>query len=219
VAINRKWGVIDTTGRLVVPLYFQSLAGFDEKGMCAAQLASGWGFIDRQGKILIPFRYKKAGTFDRFNMAKVEIADSQGKARCGWIDRKGETAVQAIYDRELPLWASNFQDHDLLPVMNSKGAHLIDRTGRVVIADPCGDLQRVEDSIAPGKFWIRTAPYRSSVPPGVWRPPFEPACYDKKGELIWNDSILSSIRVAPICAIIFGLISVSLFVMGRRFSL
>lgn len=217
VAINRKWGVIDTTGSLVVPLYFQSLAGYDDEGMCAAQLTSGWGFIDRHGKILIPFRYKKAETFDRFDMAKVAVADNQGEIRCGWISRRGETLVPPIYDDATPLWATNFPDHELLPVMNSTGAQLIDRSGRIVVANPHGDLHPVEDPMAPGKFWIRTAPYRSSVPPSVWRPPFEPACYDGTGKLIWNDGILASTNIPTISAIASGLIALSLFIVGRRF--
>ncbi len=216
VAVDQKWGVIDREGRLVVPLYFKSLAGFDGKDMCAAQLASGYGFIDRNGRVQIPFRYRKAGTFDRFDMAKVEIADNQGNIRCGWINRSGESVVQSIYQVEAPVWGANFTDHELLPVVDSKGSGLIDREGRTVIANAHGELQLIEDPTAPGKFWIRTAPYRSvSPPPGTSRPPFEPACHDQTGELIWCDNILASPNTLTICAAMSGLISAMLFAMGR----
>jgi hypothetical protein len=215
VAIDRKWGVIDREGRLVVPLYFKSLAGFDDKNMCSAQLASGCGFINREGKILIPFRYRKAGSFDRFDMAEIEIANSQGAVRRGWITRRGEFVVQPIYHLDDPVWASNFTDHELLPVIGSNGPGLIDRKGATVVAAASGELQHIGDPTAPGKFWIRTAPRRSvTPPPGSLRPPFEPACYDQTGKLIWRDDILASSRIFTICAAISGLIAAALFAMG-----
>lgn len=213
--IDRKWGVIDREGRLVVPLYFQLLSGFDEKNMCSAQLASGYGFIDPTGKIKIPFRYRKAGTFDRFDMARIEIADGQGYVRCGWINRSGESVVQPLYDIESPVWASNFADHELLPVLGSSGAGLIDRVGRTVVATAHGELQPIEDPNAPGKFWITASMHRSvTPPPGSSRPPFKPACYDQTGKLIWSDGILSSLKIYQICAVISALVSAILFAMG-----
>ena len=111
--------------------------------------------------------------------------------------------------------ASNFTDHELLPVIGSQGPGLIDRKGRTVVATASGELQRIGDPTAPGKFWIRTAPHRSvTPPPGSLRPPFEPACYDQTGKLIWRDDILASSRIFTICAAISGLIAAALFAMG-----
>ncbi len=215
VKVNQKWGVIDRDGRLVVPLYFHSLSGFDEKNMCSAQLASGCGFIDSNGKIKIPFRYRKVENFDRFDMAKIEIADGQGVVRCGWINRSGEAVVQPLYDIERPVWASNFTDHELLPVLGSSGAGLIDRMGRTVVATAHGELQPTEDPKTPGKFWITASKHRSVTPPsGSSRPPFEPACYDQTGKLIWSDGILSSLKIYQICAVISALVSAIFFAMG-----
>ena len=84
-----------------------------------------------------------------------------------------------------------------------------------VVAAASGELQRIGDPTAPGKFWIRTAPHRSvTPPPGSLRPPFEPACYDQTGKLIWRDDILASSRIFTICAAISGLIAAALFAMG-----
>ena len=217
VAVDRKWGIIDREGRLVVPLNFKSLAGFDVKNMCSARLASGCGFIDPNGKILIPFRYRKTGTFDRFDMAKIEITDPQGAIRCGWINRRGEAVVQPLYQVESPLWASNFKDHELLPVIGPNGPGMIDRKGRTVIATAQGELLPIEDPAAPGKFWITTVPHPwVTPPPGSSLLPFQPACYDQTGKLIWSDGIATSSITFTICAVLSGLISVMLFAIGGR---
>ena len=217
VAIDGKWGVIDRKGRLVVPLYFKELSGFDAKNMCAAQLASGWGFIDPEGKILIPFRYQKAGNFDRFDMARIEIANHQGQVHCGWINRRGETVVPAIYQIEPPDWFWSFKSHDLLPVIGPQGSGLIDRKGRTVVAEAHDELIRIEDPAARGKFWITTVRPPSFTPPaGASRLSYVPTCYDQTGKVIWNDGILASPSSFMICAVILGLIAAALFALEIR---
>jgi hypothetical protein len=217
VAIGRKWGAIDREGRLVVPLHFKSLTGFDEAGLSPAELASGWGFIDREGKIAIPFRYQKTEPFDRFGMAKFQLSVDRVDHLSGWIGRNGKSIVDPRYEAETPVWAPNFTNHELLPVIESGNAGLIDRKGRAVVASAHGELKPVVDPIAPGAFWITTLPYRSfHSPGGKTRPPFQPACHDSAGTLIWSGKTLTTATTYTIVAGISGLISAFMFVAGKR---
>jgi hypothetical protein len=217
VAISRKWGAIDREGRLVVPLQFKSLTGFDDAGFAAAELPSGSGFIDREGKITIPFRYHKAEPFDSFGMAKIQLASDRFKPLAGWIDRNGKSIIDPRYEVESPVWAANFANHQLLPVIESGKAGLIDRKGRTVVASAQGELKPVIDPIAPGVFWITTIPYRSiQSPNGKTRPPFQPACHDSAGTLIWSGATLTKAKVYAILAAILGLMSAFLFLAGKR---
>jgi hypothetical protein len=217
VAIGRKWGAIDREGRLVIPLRFKSLNGFDEAGLSTAELASGWGFIDRDGKIAIPFRYRKTEPFDRFGMAKIQLSVDRVNHLSGWIGRNGKSIVDPRYEVESPVWAPNFTDHELLPVIESGKAGLIDRKGRTVVACAHGELKPVVDPIAPGAFWITTLPYRFfHSPNGKIRPPFQPSCHDSAGTLIWSGKTLTTSTIYATGAAISGLISVFIFVAGKR---
>lgn len=192
VTANNKSGAIDPAGKLVIPLYFNYLDGFDEKGMSAAQLDSGSGFIDLNGKIVIPFRYAHVSSFDRLGNAKVLMRNDQDELRFGWIDRSGRQIIPCIYHEWLPSWTSDFTDHELLPVCDSKGSGLIDRNGKIIIPTGSAALKHIEDPSAPGKFWI------VSIPNGHIgkRSTFIPACYDQSGKLIWQGNTWSRKAIA-----------------------
>jgi WG containing repeat len=217
VLIDRKWGVIDPDGHLVVPLRFKSLTGFDDAGFSAAELASGWGFIDRKGKVLIPFRYNAADSFDRFGMARIQLNVDRVNSLSGWIDRSGKSVIEPRYEAESPVWAPNFANHPLLPVISSGKAGLIDRKGVSVVAHAHGELTPAVDPVAPNTFWITTLPYRSvHSPNGQTRPPFQPACYDSSGTIIWNGHTLTKAEIQAIFAAVSGLMSALLFVAAKR---
>lgn len=56
---NCKYGFIDTTGVIVIPLIYDSIKPFSE-GYAAVKLKNKWGYIDRKGNILIDFLYDEA---------------------------------------------------------------------------------------------------------------------------------------------------------------
>lgn len=217
VAIGRKWGLIDREGRLVVPLRFKTLSGFDAAGLCAAEIASGWGFIDAGGKIAVPFRYRKAEPFDRFGMAKVQLGGNHSDSLCGWINREGKSLIEVRYEVTGPLWAENFKDHELLPVVESGKAGLIDRTGKTVIDAARGELGITTDPVALDRYWITTLPHRSVLSAhGDPRLPFEPSCHDSSGNPVWNGSTITRRQLQVVTASVCGIICAFLFVIGRR---
>jgi hypothetical protein len=215
VAMNHKWGVIDPTGKLTVPLYFNHLAGFDAKGMCAASAASGSGFIDASGKIVLPFHHVHAESFDDFDMARVTMRTAPDELRAGWIDRTGELVIPCLYQGNPPAWASNFARHELLPVIGPRGGGLIDRKGKEIALSNGRSLHRVTDPIAPGRYWIIRGPGSDSTysTPAA---PFEPACQEPDGTLIWSGNTFTRRKAGFAAASLSGLIALTALVIGTR---
>jgi len=150
-------------------------------------------------------------------MAKIQLSVDRVNHLSGWIGRNGKSIVDPRYEVENPVWAPNFTDHELLPMIESGKAGLIDRKGRTVVACAHREFKPVVDPIAPGAFWITTLPYRSfHSPSGKIRPPFEPACHDSAGTLIWSGRTVTTAMFYAIVAGISVLIFALMFVAGKR---
>lgn len=97
-----RFGVIDRSGREVVPLRFGGIGAFAANGLAPATLSGGygkddsrWGYIDRTGRFVIPERFFYAGNFtvDRADggidappgLARVAL----GPKEVGYIDSTG----------------------------------------------------------------------------------------------------------------------------------
>lgn len=52
-----------------------------------------YGYVDLTGKLVIPYKYKSAAAFSE-GLAKVEFKDSQDNSMRGFINTKGEMAIQ-----------------------------------------------------------------------------------------------------------------------------
>lgn len=78
-----RWGMIEQSGRLLVPLAYDGVLRFQD-GFAAVQRNGLCGFIDRAGKLRIPMQYKRVRSFhDGF--AAVQLTDG----RWGYIDKRG----------------------------------------------------------------------------------------------------------------------------------
>jgi hypothetical protein len=116
VCIGDKWGVIDRTGKIVVPIEYGWINEFSE-GLALANkgghfvsnsmedtgIAGGtWGFIDKTGKAVIPFgddiEYY-SGSFHE------ELAVVRKGDKWGYIDKTGKVVLPIEYD-----WAYDFSE-------------------------------------------------------------------------------------------------------------
>ena len=83
VQLNRKWGLIDKIGKVVIPCKYAWAYSFSE-GLTAVKLNGKFGFIDKTGRESIPCKYDYTyGFFE--GLAKVKL---NGKWGC--IDKYGK---------------------------------------------------------------------------------------------------------------------------------
>ncbi len=86
-----KYGFIDKTGRLVIPLIFSDAKDFSE-GLAAVQQNGKWGFIDKTGKWVI------SGTYDKVRNFSEGFAGIRQNGKWGFINKTGNIVVPCIYD-------------------------------------------------------------------------------------------------------------------------
>lgn len=81
---NRKYGFIDQTGRLVIPLEYDEARNFSG-GLAAVRKNDKWGFVDKTGTVVIPLEYDDVSDF-KDGLAVVcknnswDLLDNTGKA-------------------------------------------------------------------------------------------------------------------------------------------
>lgn len=102
VVENGKCGLIDNTGKLVVPCIYEDIKSFDMhvfKGELTAAKKNGkWGFIDKTGKVIIPFEYDKIATvsIDPNQCDEKMMVSKNGK--WGMINMNGQLEIPCKFD-------------------------------------------------------------------------------------------------------------------------
>ncbi|HAA30777.1 MAG TPA: hypothetical protein DCE56_27640, partial [Cyanobacteria bacterium UBA8553] len=84
---RKFWGFIDLSGRLAIPLKYDSAGGFSE---CLAdvKIGSKWGFINTSGQMVIQPQFIDApGSFYE-GLAQVKI-----NGKDGYIDKTGKVTI------------------------------------------------------------------------------------------------------------------------------
>lgn len=64
---NRKIGLIDNNGNVVVPCMYDYISEFDQKGLAIVSQNSKYGAIDKNNNIVIPLKYALIRPFDEGN--------------------------------------------------------------------------------------------------------------------------------------------------------
>ncbi len=88
VKMNKKWGFIDTTGGVVVPLKYDEVCNFSE-GLAKVRIkkngssGGGWGLIDTKGQVIVKPMFDWIYDFEN-GKAKVKADGEEG-----YIDRNG----------------------------------------------------------------------------------------------------------------------------------
>src|SRR5208282_2047334 len=59
---DRRWGYIDSTGKLAINFQFEEVADFSE-GLAAVKTGNRWGFIDEDGKFVINPQFDEVDRF------------------------------------------------------------------------------------------------------------------------------------------------------------
>ncbi|HYM76114.1 MAG TPA: WG repeat-containing protein [Candidatus Dormibacteraeota bacterium] len=128
---DRRWGYIDSTGKLVINSQFEEVADFSE-GLAAVKTGSRWGFIDEDGKFVINPQFDEVSSFAE-GLAAVK---SDGK--WGYVDKTGKYTINPqFYD------AAMFSE-GLAPVFGTETGFkhgYIDRSGKNVINAQFDDVR------------------------------------------------------------------------------
>jgi hypothetical protein len=90
-----KFGFIDKTGKVVIPLKYDLVDLFSE-GLAKVTLNNKDGFIDQSGKELIPLKYDRVEWFSE-GLAGVEL-----NGKWGFIDKSGKEVIALKYLEAYP---------------------------------------------------------------------------------------------------------------------
>ena len=121
VCRNGKWGYIDRTGKLRIPLLFDDARDFAED-LAPVAVGKKSGYIDARGAFVIGPVFDEAEGFSD-GLAAVSVA-----GKWGFVDRTGKLVVAPRYES-----AGAFRD-GLAPVRSNGKWGFIDRTGKLAIA-------------------------------------------------------------------------------------
>jgi len=120
---DKRWGYIDSTGKLVINSQFEEVADFSE-GLAAVKTGSRWGFIDEDGKFVINPQFDEVGSF-----AEGLVAVKSDR-KWGYLDKTGKYTINPqFYD------AGMFSE-GLAPVFGTETGFkhgYIDKSGKNVI--------------------------------------------------------------------------------------
>ena len=166
---NGKYGYIDKSGNVVIPLEFEDAEGFYE-GLAAVRIKGKWGFINKNGKVTIPCRYDevslfKDGTAPVLFYAKEKSPldlDSITKPHYGYIDKQGNftsdipTKGCAVLEIEkyyqYQIRNNVYSEGLMVDVNNSKKYGFIDIEGNVVIPYKYEDAEKFSEGLAAVKL-------------------------------------------------------------------
>lgn len=116
---NNKTGLIDKTGKTIIPIKYDYISEFRE-GLAVVVLNKKYGFINQQGEIVIQPQFKDACTFSE-GYADVNIND-----KVGYIDKKGNIAIPTQYDGNYAFI------NGVAPVQVAHKWGYIDKTGKYI---------------------------------------------------------------------------------------
>ena len=86
IQIEQKWGYINSTGQLVIPLRFDEACPFSE-GLAKVSIGDKSGYINQSGKLVVPLQYDEALSFLQ-GYAPVRLDQ-----KWGYINQRGKLLI------------------------------------------------------------------------------------------------------------------------------
>ena len=96
VGIDGRLGAIDKQGKVVVPLYYHSMSGFDIKGVAIVSYKNRFGLVDKTGKALTEIIYPAIKRDEISGYYYLEVKDERrnegglGRIKSGYFDFDGK---------------------------------------------------------------------------------------------------------------------------------
>lgn len=118
---NNKWGFVDESGKIVVPLIYDYAFDMAE-GLSHVEKGGKFGYINNKGKEVVPLIYDDAAL--QFSEGLAVVGK---KGKYGFIDKSGNVVIPLIYD-----YCRDFNE-GLAAVDKDKKRGFIDKTGKIII--------------------------------------------------------------------------------------
>jgi len=110
---NKKWGVINRKGELILNCQFDYGHSFNENGIAAAKLNNKWGFIN---------------VYDKLEALAFGLSLVRKDKKVGFVNSNGKLVIDTIYDG-----ARSFQSEDRAIFFSNRKWGYIDNTGKICI--------------------------------------------------------------------------------------
>lgn len=134
---NERWGFIDRTGKLQLPLEYSYLSSLNE-GLAVSLKDGHSNYIDKMGSS--PFLTQ----YNHMNVFNEGLASVKKDGKWGFIDKKGELVIPLSYDNDFII---HFSEGFAAVKINEKWGY-IDKTGNVVIPFEYNCAYPVNEGIA-----------------------------------------------------------------------
>ena len=120
IIVNNKYGFINKSGEVVIPIKFNSVRNFSE-GLALIRVNNKWGFINKSGKIIIPTKFDYVYGFSD-GLARVMVNN-----KWDFINKSGKVVIHTKFD-----YVDNFSEGLACVHVNNKYG-FINKSGKVVI--------------------------------------------------------------------------------------
>ena len=158
VGIKDRYGVVDSRGKIVIPLRYEYMGYEFSEGLIAAETDGRWGYLDQNGSWKISPQFTYAGDFAQ-GMAPIRTSQD----RYGYIDRNGTMAVAARYED-----AREFSQ-GLGAVKENGRWGAVDRRGEAVIPPRYEEMEKFHEGLArvrkDGKYGYVDRNGKETIPP------------------------------------------------------
>ena len=92
VGKNNKYGIVDETGRVVLPLVYSDITRDDTIGFIVKDTLDNMGYVNNRGEFIVPCVYDDVNGIAEGLMV---VATSR---KCGYVDTLGNWVIDSIYD-------------------------------------------------------------------------------------------------------------------------
>jgi len=119
---NNKYGFVDFSGKIIVPIIYDSIDNTSTNGLFATNKNGKYGFINLKNEVVIPFKFQDAKFFVD-GLALVKLNN-----KYGYINTSGKEVIRCIYDEADPQFTDG-----LAPVMLQKKWGYINKEGKIIV--------------------------------------------------------------------------------------
>ncbi len=135
-----KYGMVDKTGKVVIPFEYDMLFS-ESEGFMAAQKNGLWGFIDEKNTWVIQPQFKFGGFFENGFAVLMKDYDKQGA-----INKAGKVTIPFVYNNMYP--QSQLKEPIVVAKQNDKIGLMNPLTGKIIAPLKYEEIADFQDGLA-----------------------------------------------------------------------